>query len=78
MGKRRWLVVPRGEVEQNLALARSEGVGEIEERDGVTAPFLAEESWPPPSPGLDWKALWLAADTQAKKLAVIAKMLELT
>ena len=77
MGKRRWLIVPRGKVQANISLAQAEGVGEIEERDGIDSPYVAEQTWPEPVPGPDWKALWLAADTQPKKLAVIAKMLEL-
>lgn len=41
------------------------------------------DSFPPPFPLVDWKALWLAADTGtvaeriAKKLMVLAKRLEL-
>ncbi len=31
----------------------------------------------PPPPSTNWKALWLAADTSAKKIAVLAKRLEL-
>ncbi len=31
----------------------------------------------PPSPPVNWRALWLAADTAAKKLAVLGKRLDL-
>lgn len=32
---------------------------------------------PSPTPPVNWRALWLAADTVAKKIAVLAKRLEL-
>ena len=45
--------------------------GAIEITKAESDAFLA--SLPPPLPPIDWQAAWLAADTVAKKLVVLAK-----
>ena len=49
--------------------------GAIEIAEAEFKAFIA--ALPPPPPPIDWKALWLAADTVAKKVAVIARRLGL-
>lgn len=57
---------------------REDVIGAIEIDEIEFQAFLANlppSPIPPPPP--DWKTLWLAADTVAKKLAVLAKKLDL-
>ncbi len=53
----------------------NEIAGAVEITEAEFQAFIA--SLPPPPPPIDWKAAWLAADTAAKKLSVIAKRLGL-
>ena len=74
---RRVLVVPRGTVKEHIGMAKKEGIGEIEERDGISEVFIKEEKIQVGEATLDFKTEWQKAITTTQKLSVIARRLEL-
>ena len=71
---RRWIIVPRGQVDKGRTLAKKTGIGEIEERDGDFAPHIAEEQVPDM---IDWQEKMKSAKTDREKLAILAQYLGL-